>query len=220
MEQKGLRVQELRCLEETAKRIGFSERLLVENATANLCRIITDLNLGDNVIIVAGKGNNGADVLSCARKLHNQGCSVKVELLQYDLYSPELLWQESILRAEGVPLWVIGQDGLEDIRFFFKQADYILDGIFGIGIKNRVEGFEKKIIEEINASGKKIVSCDIPSGLSPDEGVVLGEAVKADYTITFIDKKQGFYANQGPDFCGKIIVTDIGLTKEALERIS
>jgi ADP-dependent NAD(P)H-hydrate dehydratase / NAD(P)H-hydrate epimerase len=219
MRQDGLLLKECRRLEEAAKKIGFSERTLVENASCNLSRILINLNLGRDIAVIAGKGNNGADVLSCARKLYNQGLNVKVVVLRYGSYSPELLWQKSIIQAQGVPLKIVGKEDLGHLASFFKKADYLLDGIFGIGIKGEIDDLAGEVIEHINKSGKKVVSCDIPSGLSPDEGIALGQAVKADYTITFIGTKQGFYLNQGPGYCGKIIVTDIGLSKTALERI-
>ena len=77
--------------------------------------------------------------------------------------------------------------------------------------------FLRKIIKVINKSGKRIVSCDIPSGLDPDTGNILGEAVKADFTVSFIAAKQGFFLKEGPKLCGKIYVVDIGVSKDLLE---
>ena len=40
---------------------------------------------------------------------------------------------------------------------------------------------------------KRVVSCDIPSGVHADTGAVLGEAVRADRTVTFTCAKPGLY---------------------------
>jgi len=68
-------------------------------------------------------------------------------------------------------------------------------------------------------AGKKIISCDIPSGLSPDQGIILGQAIKADYTVSFIDSKLGFYLKQGPSLCGEIFIADIGISQNVLEEL-
>jgi NAD(P)H-hydrate epimerase len=77
-----------------------------------------------------------------------------------------------------------------------------------------------KLANFVNASHKRIVACDIPSGLSPDEGLPLGAAIKADYTVTFIAPKQGFFLNQGKKFCGRIMVADIGISRDILEKVT
>ena len=98
-------------------------------------------------------------------------------------------------------------------------CDFILEGILGIGIKGAVSKFLETAINLINSSNKMIVSCDIPSGLSPDKGVALGTAIKANHTISFMAAKQGFFLNQGRLLCGEVIIVDIGVSKEILENI-
>jgi len=55
--------------------------------------------------------------------------------------------------------------------------------------------------------------------LSPDQGVILGQAIKADYTVSFIAPKLGFYLNQGPNLCGEISIVDIGISRSILEKL-
>ena len=77
----------------------------------------------------------------------------------------------------------------------------------------------REVIEALNTSTKKIVSCDIPSGLSPDRGCVWEGVIRADYTVTFIAPKKGFFLNRGLEFCGKIILVDIGVSRSFLEQV-
>jgi len=213
---RGLSVCEIRKLEERARRLGFSERLLIENASSNLASILYSLQLGTKVLVIAGGGNNGADVLACSRKLLSRAYDVRVVVLEERPLGQEAQWQRRLLEKIGVSVIIITSKNLALLGQLAADRDFILEGIIGIGIKGEVAPFTKSVIIAINGSNKKIVACDVPSGLSADEGVILGAAIRADYTITFIAEKKGFFLNQGPAGCGKIIVTDIGISKELL----
>jgi len=220
MKQNSLNVKDLRALEQKAKDLGLDEKILIENASSNLFAAIDELNLGKSLLIVAGRGNNGADVLSCARKLYSRGYTVIVAVLEEKELGAQSFFQKNILSKINIPIYPIKKNNIGKLRDLSKDTDFILEGILGIGLEGEVVPFFKEVISVINNSGKKIVSCDIPSGLSPDEGVVLGAAIKADYTVTFIAPKKGFFLNQGSASCGKIIVVDIGISKEILEKSS
>ena len=213
----GLSVAEIRTLEERAKQLGLDERLLIENASSNLANTIDSLQLGKKVLVVAGGGNNGADVLACSRKLKSLGYEVKAVVLEEKPLGQEAQWQRLLLEKLGISIIAITNADISLLRQLAKDQDFILDGIIGIGIKGEVSPYAKKIITALNESKKKIVACDVPSGLSADEGVILGAAIQAQYTVTFIAEKKGFFLNQGPSVCGRIIVVDIGIGRNDLE---
>ena len=216
---KSLSVDQIGKLDDRAKRLGLDETLLIENASSNLFEVIKSLELGQKVFVVAGRGNNGADVLSCARKLASRGFEVKIAVLEEKPLGKEVLRQKLILEKLGLPLFRVTADSLDRFQQEVKVCDFVLEGILGVGIKGVVSRFLGEVIATVNQSSKKIISCDIPSGLSPDEGVILGEAIKADYTVSFIAPKKGFFLNQGPEYCGQVFVVDIGIAKEMLEQI-
>lgn len=205
--------QQCRALDERAKKLGLDERLLIENASSNLFETIHKLNLGKKVLVVAGKGNNGADVLSCARKMASRGYEVMIALTARQL-GKEADFQKDILKKLGIEANPI------DAKFgeLLSWADFILDGILGVGVKGEVSPDLKKVIIAVNDSKKMVVACDIPSGLCPDSGEVLGAAINAVYTVTFIGPKQGFHIKHGPAHCGSIFVVDIGVSRELLEK--
>lgn len=209
-----LSVNEIRKLEKKAKQFGLDERLLIENASGNLSWIIDELKLGKQVIALSGKGNNGADTLAAARKLLIKGYKVKAAIVAQDCLdkslSREVVFQKSILK-KLTKVKSFDSKNIAGLAKFLKQGDFIIDGLLGIGVRGEVSGFLCQAINIINKSKKKIVSCDIPSGLDPQTGLALNIAIKADYTITFIAPKIGFFLNNAKKFCGKIITTDIGL---------
>lgn len=215
---KGLSVIKLRELDDMAGEIGLEERILIENASSNLFKVIDKLNLGKKALVASGRGNNGADVLSCARKLFSSGYDVTVVILSEKELGLEANFQRGVLESIGCKV-ITFNDNILEIKKLFEGRDFILEGILGIGVKGELSQFLKEAIGFINESGKKVVSCDIPSGLSPDQGVVLGEAIKADYTVSFIAPKIGFYLKQGPEFCGEIHIADIGISRSVLEDL-
>ncbi len=95
----------------------------------------------------------------------------------------------------------------------------IIDGIFGIGLSRPVTGPQLKAINTINASGKSVISVDIPSGVSADTGKILGEAIKADKTISFGYRKIGSLFEPGNSMSGQTIVADIGFYRDKEKEI-
>lgn len=214
-----LSAQKLRQLDNLAKELGLSERLLIENASSNLFEEINKLNLGKSVVVIAGRGNNGADVLSCARKLLCRGYSVVVVVLEQKPLGTEGSFQKNLLEKINIPLYSISAINVGELKVFLQGCDFVLEGILGIGVKGALSPFLLEVISLVNGCSKKVVSCDIPSGLCPDEGVSLGGAIKADYTVSFVAAKMGFFKNEGPHLCGEISVVDIGISKKILDSL-
>jgi len=87
----------------------------------------------------------------------------------------------------------------------------VVDGLFGIGLARDVEGDFARLVDYANAQSCPVLALDIPSGLHSDTGRILGRAVRATHTITFIGLKPGLLTLDGPDHCGEITVADLGL---------
>jgi hydroxyethylthiazole kinase-like uncharacterized protein yjeF len=92
----------------------------------------------------------------------------------------------------------------------------VIDGLFGIGLARPIEGDFRKLIEYANAQRCPVLALDVPSGIQSDTGRVLGAAVRATHTITFIALKPGLLTLDGPDHSGKVIVSDLNLDVKAL----
>jgi len=92
----------------------------------------------------------------------------------------------------------------------------VVDGLFGIGLARDVDGDYAKLVEYMNRQACPILALDIPSGIASDTGRVLGRAVRATHTITFIALKPGLLTLDGPDHCGEVSVADLGLDLQSL----
>jgi len=92
-----------------------------------------------------------------------------------------------------------------------RRWGLVIDGLFGIGLARPVEGDYAQLVELANAQDCPRLALDIPSGLESDTGRVLGLAVRATHTVTFIGLKPGLLTLDGPDHCGEVTVADLGL---------
>lgn len=168
----------------TIEKLGVSQEILVERAGSAVAEEIIKRFPGGRVLVCIGVGNNGADGKVVAAILAKKhGFSVN-----------------TINVSNGI------------FKLFDKKYDIIVDCIFGTGLNRPVEGKFKKAIDLINKSGAYVVSCDIPSGLNGDSGLVMGVAVKANLTVAIQEYKLGHFLNDGVDYCGDVVAKDIGIS--------
>ena len=160
------------------------------------------------IIVLCGPGNNGGDGFIVARHLVNYGYKVKVYIFTNEnLYSGDAFKALKEFKGE-----------LNKIDLFKLQKNaLIIDALFGIGLKRKIKGLLDKIFRKINRSKNLVVSVDIPSGVCSNTGKILGNAIKADFTITFHRKKVGHVIGLGKKFSGKIKVVDIGFNQKKLK---
>jgi NAD(P)H-hydrate epimerase len=119
--------------------------------------------------------------------------------------------QYKIAKKSGVPI---------EFRDYITEKDLhsalVADAIFGTGLSKNVTGKIAEIISFINSSDAPVISVDIPSGISSDTGQIMGEAVRADYTVTFGLPKRGHLLYPGADYTGRLFIEDIGFPEELL----
>lgn len=180
--------------------------VLMENAGIGAAdEIVKICKHSDKIIVVAGVGNNGGDGYVLARQLVNRGFFIEVLSVTPDKLKNDAEINYNILKRLSVKIFN------SIIDFDFKGYDLIVDAIFGTGLNRAVEGDMLQLIKNINISGKKVVSVDIPSGLSGNCHNLIGICVKADYTITFCRPKIPHCMYPAKSFCGEVIIKDISI---------
>jgi hydroxyethylthiazole kinase-like uncharacterized protein yjeF len=163
------------------------------------------------VVVLAGPGNNGGDALTAAAELKTLGIEVEVALLV-----PAESFKGDALRA-----WLRWQalGGGVKTSPGFDSASIILDGLFGIGLNKPVPEPAADWITRLNAwqarTARPVLAIDIPSGLTADTGQVLGTAVRATHTLTFLGAKPGLFTGDGPDYAGEVSVDALGTVGDA-----
>lgn len=150
-----------------------------------------------DITIVCGIGNNGGDGYVVARYARAEG--LKVHVLQVG--DPHRLRGDAL--AMAARFREVGGT-LEPFHGLPRPTDLIVDAILGIGLEREVTGEWAHAIGAVNAHPAPVLAIDIPSGLHADRGQIMGAAVRADATISFIGLKQGMFTGAGPDCCGEI----------------
>lgn len=158
------------------------------------------------IVVVCGVGNNGGDGLAIARLLQIGGYQVSYALVEDVVYSEDALSNLRMVEALGIPK----VDSID-------SCDVIVDAIFGTGLDRVVEGKAKEWITKINESTAKVVSVDIPSGISSNTAEVLGIAVKADITYTIARGKIGLYVYPGSMYAGNVESIDLHVPEALYE---
>jgi NAD(P)H-hydrate epimerase len=204
--------EEIRDFDSRAiKEFAMPGLLLMENAGLSVARFLLSQGYLGKVVICCGPGNNGGDGLVLARHLFNHDVDVEV------IISPEpVKWSDgaqtnfNIVKKLHIPIYEMGKD---EAKSHLAHADWIIDALFGIGLNANIKAPFIELIEEINHAKAKVLAIDIPSGLDANTGEVLGDAVKADVTLTCVGLKKGFLNPEAEQYLGDIRVIDIGLPK-------
>src|SRR5919198_609107 len=93
-----------------------------------------------------------------------------------------------------------------------KTWGLVIDGLFGIGLARNITGEHAQLVDYANRSRCPVLAIDVPSGIQSDTGQVLGCAVRATHTLTFIALKPGLLTLDGPDHCGEVRVDSLGVS--------
>jgi hydroxyethylthiazole kinase-like uncharacterized protein yjeF len=193
-------------------KLGIPSIVLMENAGSGVAEVICnakDIKRNACKIIVCGTGNNGGDGFVAARHLLNAGVKVKVYVVgsKAKLKADPKTNLNVLLKMGQKIKWIKSTKDFGGI----ERASLIIDALFGIGLNQPVSGLYYNMIKAINELGVPVLAVDVPSGLNADTGEVMGIAVKAKTTVTFVAAKKGFFKAAGPKHCGKIVVRDIGI---------
>lgn len=183
--------------------IGIPSIVLMERAAQSVTDvIINDTNL-KKVIAICGKGGNGGDAIAVVRLLRDCGFCCTIYINDTDEYlSIDAKTQINIARNIGIEI-LYDFEAIE-----LSNYDIIIDGLFGVGLSRPVNDKYNRIISAINEADCKVYSIDVPSGINCSNGLVMGNAVQADVTITFGYNKTGLMVYPGHEYAGEIIVAD------------
>ena len=193
------RAEQVRELDRCAiEEHGISAAELMERAGRAAYRILRERWPGaDGLTVLCGVGNNGGDGYVIARLALQEGLSARV----LQLGDPARLRGDALARAEA---YRAAGGAVEPFRALPPRSGVIVDAMLGTGLEREVGGEWAEAIGVINAHPAPVLSVDIPSGLQADTGRVLGAAVHADVTVSFIGLKQGMFTGEGPDCCGEV----------------
>lgn len=185
---------------------------MMENAGRNLAELTIQLAgkgwKKKEIVVLAGKGNNGGGGICAARHLVNHGANVKLILADENNLGEVPKFQKKIFESAGGKI-ILLNDGHN------LKPDIIIDAVFGYNLRGVPTGKLMSMIKWANSTGAKIISLDIPSGVDSNNGKTPGEYIDAFATLTLALPKQGLI----PGKTGRLFLGDIGIPKEAYNKI-
>lgn len=211
-----LNVEDVRRVEVALTRVGVSLSELMRRAGFAAAQEVLGLGGVDSVVVLCGLGNNGGDGWVAAEALKRKGRKVKVVTpVDPDQLTGDLarVVAQSAVRA-GVPI-VVGPPA-DELDELLAEADAVLDAMLGTGFRGEPRAPFDIWIDCLNASGARVVSVDVPSGLSAQTGHAPGGCVVADLTVTMLALKPGLLSDVGRDACGSIVVAPLAEQTEQL----
>jgi len=149
--------------------------------------------------VICGAGNNAGDGYVVARLAAQEGLVVSaVALVDPESLTGDAATAYADFAAEGgiVMPW---EGALDD------EAGLLVDALLGSGLERGVSGEFAKAVAAMNAHRARVMALDIPTGVHGDTGQVMGTAVEADLTVTFVGLKAGLFAGEGAELCGSIV---------------
>ncbi|WP_419641604.1 NAD(P)H-hydrate dehydratase [Thiolapillus sp.] len=151
-----------------------------------------------HILVLTGTGNNGGDGFVVARLALQAG--LRVTVLQ--LGDRERIAGDA--KTNALRYAALSGDWQPFGEALPRDTDLIVDAVFGTGLERNVDGRWAEALKAVNALRVPVLALDIPSGLHSDTGKILGTAVRADATVSFIGLKQGMFTADGPGCCGDV----------------
>jgi NAD(P)H-hydrate epimerase len=162
-------------------------------------------------LVLCGPGNNGGDGFIVAQHLKKSGWPVRVACL----VKRNALKNDAALAAQK---W----DGeIENLNsnLSVHQTGLIVDAVFGTGFDRALDPELVILFDKIRTRKIPVVAVDVPTGLNATTGSADPGTLKAELTVTFCRKKIGHLLLPGRNYCGKVVVADIGITDETIAAL-
>ena len=165
------------------------------------------------LLVLCGPGNNGGDGYVLARLAREAGMAVTLARPGDAPAGGDA--------ADARRRW-LGAGGAETtgLPVLDGRVDVVVDALFGTGLARPLEGIWAEAVAAVNAGAAPVLAVDLPSGLHADTGAVLGSAVRADVTVTFMGLKRGMFTADGPDCCGRCEFDGLGVPGSVVAAVA
>ncbi len=208
----------------TAEQVGELDRLAIESGIPGIAlmkragRAAFELLLDrfpepESICVYCGGGNNAGDGYVVAGLAAQRRINVRI----IEVGKPEKLRGEAAQAREFAQQESVLMTAFSDAEA--PTEGVLVDAMLGTGLHGEVRGPFVDAIEQINDSGLPVLAIDVPSGLDSDTGTILGTAVKAGVTITFIGLKRGLLTASAPRQVGELVFADLDVSADIYSKV-
>ncbi len=211
--------RQMKDIECMANADGMSYTKMMENAGEQVSFWIqSKADISDkNIAVFCGRGNNAGDGFVAARLLSGKAKNVTVILCEGLPSTNESEKQFSRLNGD-VEIISFSED-TEAFIEVVRTADISVDTIYGTGFHGEIKAEIRDVFRVLNATGAKVFSVDVPSGVNADSGEYDKDAVHADYTCAVHALKPVHTMENTKKLCGEVDILDIGIPEHLNAKI-
>ncbi len=163
-----------------------------------------------SLTVFCGKGNNAGDGYVIAGLARETGLDAQVVQVGTGAFEGD---------AELARQWAAERGVMPDTADAPARGEVLVDALLGTGLSGPPREAFAEAVDRINASGRPVLAVDVPTGVSGDTGAVLGEAVRADVTVSFIGPKLGLYTGPALGYRGELVHAGLGVPQSVLDRV-
>ena len=192
----------MRDAEAQAIGAGTPEASLMERAGRALAEAV-QLYIGPRpTLILCGPGNNGGDGYVAARHLKAEGYPVRVAAIGEP--------------TQDAAKWArAGWDGAVEEFMAAVPAPIVIDCLFGTKLSRGLQTDVAERLQSLVEQALVAVACDLPSGVSSDDGALLSPIGNYDLTVTFGALKPSHRLMPAMERMGRVVLADIGIEANA-----
>ena len=202
----------------TYKALGISEYGLMCKAGDAAFKVLASRWPGARrILVLCGTGNNGGDGWVLARLASEAGYDCRVALFGELSRISGPARQACDAWCEGGLRTHLNATALNDSEVGADHCDVVVDALAGIGMSGAARESFVELIRMINTSPVPVLSLDVPSGVDADTGSVIGDAVQATTTVTFIAHKPGLLTGPALNHVGQLMLADLGAPASVFE---
>ncbi len=199
---------------------GVPSSDLMERAGSGAAEVVVDSGLepGSKVAILCGNGNNGGDGFVAGRHLKTWGAEVICWTIgERDELGADTL--RNLIHAEDVGVRIRAfrpRESDDALRRDLADSALTIDSLLGTGARGRLREPLRLIAQLTNAHAKRVVALDLPTGMDADSGAADPDTIRSALTITFGFPKRGMYVLPGREYCGDVVVIDLGYPEDTI----
>lgn len=209
-----LTAEEMAKIDQLAIASGVPSLTLMESAGQAVAEEAARLvSPGARIAVLCGPGNNGGDGFVAARLLRTWGYDVTV----YAMRDVQALKGDARAMAER---WAGKAQPLEALPD--QSWGLLVDALFGTGLNRPLREADLPAVARAAtiAGRQQVLAVDLPSGVDATSGQAQPWAFEAARTVTFFRRKAGHLLLPGRSRCGDVMVHDIGIPGQLLERLA
>lgn len=183
------------------------------------------VNSKEKVLVFAGDGICGAYAIATALALHNRDCKALVILFNIG----NIIGHDAKIARDRF-VEAVGDDYLIEIvnpALGFSMPDMnrqtiVVDGIFGSEYRRPLRGGYQSVARYINEHNPKVVSIDLPSGMTTDlgMGMINRNIIHASLTLTLVGPTLSFFMPENAELIGRWKTLDLHLDKAAIDSVT